>query len=143
MEKTKKTIFVGLLASMLFMTGCKSATSDLKLFAVISDRQCPIKVDDYITATGCRFHDNTLTYTCSVWEISGFGRVDEIDLESSKKELLNEWVNSDDSDMEELVDMLINAGASLEYVYIGKPYGDRATITISSQEFAAARKKKI
>lgn len=123
---------------MLLSLVATSCTSETKLEIVIAalDEECPTVVDEFTTLTHITTEDNNVVYECVIKENDfKLKELDSSELrEELKMEMKSNFLDQNDSDIQEFKKLIRGAKYNVVFRYIGENTGYTFDIKIFNYE---------
>ena len=119
----------------LVATSCTSETK-LEIAIAASDEECPMVVDEFTTLTHITTEDNNVVYECVIKEKDfKLKELDSSELrEELKMEMKSNFLDQNDSDIQEFKKLIREAKYNVVFRYIGENTGYTFDIKIFNHE---------
>ncbi len=126
--------FVGCLVMML--AGC-TADNKLKLAAEAANKKCPVSMGAVGDVESITYEDGEVVYTLAINEQLSNMQAMKENPEDMKQMVLTNFANPE-GNQKTMLDLIIDANASLRFVYKGKESGETIEMALTADEVKAA-----
>ena len=137
MKTSKKMTLVALMGCVVMLLAGCLAENKLKLAVDAANKKCPLSMGAAGDIESIEYEDGVVTYTLALDEqLSNLKAMSE-NPDVVKRTVMTNFANPS-SELKAMHDLILDANASVRYVYKGKSSGESFEVTFTADELKAA-----